>query len=239
VISVPRGGSAAFLAPQPLSLLAIAPEVQHMLEAVGVRTLGEFVALPPPSVTRPWDADLQALARGDGGGSLARFAPAGTIVERLSLGVASELGLGVAVALLAARVAARLAGRGRSAARIELRAVTTAGPRSLELAPPVPLSGADDLADVLGTALSGVGTVVELELEVVIETALDGSAVEVAPAEQALALAPAPAPTLAEAFRLDAPALGAMAREPHRRTRRGKQRSRVVPAAQSRLFAGT
>src|SRR5512132_341458 len=41
VIAVPRGGSAAFLAPRPLSLLAISPEVQHMLEALGVRTLGE------------------------------------------------------------------------------------------------------------------------------------------------------------------------------------------------------
>src|SRR5215468_7585209 len=36
VISVPRGGSAAFLAPHSLALLAIAPEVQHMLEALGV-----------------------------------------------------------------------------------------------------------------------------------------------------------------------------------------------------------
>src|SRR5690349_3983828 len=36
VIAVPRGGSAAFLAPRPLSLLAISPEVLHMLEALGV-----------------------------------------------------------------------------------------------------------------------------------------------------------------------------------------------------------
>src|SRR6185503_8303892 len=57
VITVARGGSAAFLAPRPLSLLAIAPEVQHMLETLGVRTLGEFAALPAPSVARPLEAD--------------------------------------------------------------------------------------------------------------------------------------------------------------------------------------
>ncbi|HEY0993906.1 MAG TPA: hypothetical protein VGD80_42915, partial [Kofleriaceae bacterium] len=62
VVIVPRGGSAAFLAPRPLSLLAITPEVQHMLEALGVRTLGEFAALPAPSVSRPLEADYQALA---------------------------------------------------------------------------------------------------------------------------------------------------------------------------------
>jgi len=70
VVSVPRGGSAAFLAPRPLSLLAITPEVQHMLEALGVRTLGEFAALPAPSVSRPLEADYQALARGDSGSAL-------------------------------------------------------------------------------------------------------------------------------------------------------------------------
>jgi protein ImuB len=57
VVSVPRGGSAAFLAPRPLSLLAIAPEVQHVLEALGVATLGEFAALPAPSVARPIERD--------------------------------------------------------------------------------------------------------------------------------------------------------------------------------------
>ncbi|MCE9573331.1 MAG: hypothetical protein K8W52_09255, partial [Deltaproteobacteria bacterium] len=47
VVSVPRGGSAAFLAPLPLSLLELDPDVQHVLEVLGVRTLGAFAALPP------------------------------------------------------------------------------------------------------------------------------------------------------------------------------------------------
>jgi protein ImuB len=70
IVMVPRGGSAAFLAPLPLSLLAIPPEVQHVLGALGVHTLGEFAALPPPSVARAWDADYQQLARGEGGAEL-------------------------------------------------------------------------------------------------------------------------------------------------------------------------
>lgn len=70
VVMVPRGGSAAFLSARPLSLLAIPPEVQHVLEGLGVRTLGEFAALPAPSVARPLEADYQALARGDSGAQL-------------------------------------------------------------------------------------------------------------------------------------------------------------------------
>jgi protein ImuB len=70
VVMVARGGSAAFLAPLPLSLLAIPHEVQHVLGALGVHTLGEFAALPPPSVARAWDADYQQLARGEGGAEL-------------------------------------------------------------------------------------------------------------------------------------------------------------------------
>jgi nucleotidyltransferase/DNA polymerase involved in DNA repair len=244
VVSVPRGGSAAFLAPQPLSLLAIDTEVQQVLAAVGVATLGAFAALPPPSVTRPWDADLQALSRGDGGVQLAPFAPAGSILERLSPG--GEVGLGAAVALLAARVAARLAGRERAVAQLAIRATTAAGPRALELAPPVPLVGADDLADALGAALSGSEGVIELEVEVVAETTIDGEAAEVAletPVPVPVIDAPAAAmaaPLFAarETFRLEEPVLTVAPREAHRRTRRGKQRTRSLPGVQSRLFGG-
>jgi hypothetical protein len=80
VITVPRGGSAAFLAPLPLSLLAIPPEVQHVLGALGVNTLGEFAALPPPSVARAWDADYQQLARGEGGAALESYVPRSSAV---------------------------------------------------------------------------------------------------------------------------------------------------------------
>lgn len=121
VVSVPRGGSAAFLAPRPLSLLAITPEVLHMLESLGVRTLGEFAALPAPSVSRPLEADYQALARGDGGSALRPYAPEAPIREELVAGDAGSLFGGVAlVATLARRVALRLAGRARGAARLDV-----------------------------------------------------------------------------------------------------------------------
>ena len=65
--TVPRGGSAAFLAPLPLSFLPIDSDVLGMLQTCGVKTLGDFAALPPPSVSRGWrGVDFRALARGQG-----------------------------------------------------------------------------------------------------------------------------------------------------------------------------
>ncbi len=122
VVSVPRGGSAAFLSPRPLSLLAISPEVQHMLEALGVRSLGEFAALPAPSVARPQvaaaGADFQALARGESGALLRPYLPESTIREDLV--TSDALGGVTALAMLGSRLALRLAGRGRLAARLEI-----------------------------------------------------------------------------------------------------------------------
>jgi nucleotidyltransferase/DNA polymerase involved in DNA repair len=130
VASVPRGGSAAFLAPRPLSLLAITPEVQHMLEALGVRTVGEFAALPAPSVSRPLEADYQALARGESGSWLRPYAPEAPIREELIAGHAGSLFSGEAVvAKLARRLALRLAGRGRGAERLEVTVAGAAGDR--------------------------------------------------------------------------------------------------------------
>src|SRR6185436_6325849 len=93
VVTVPRGGSAAFLAPRPLSLLAISPEVQHMLEALGVRTLGEFAALPAPSIARPLEADYRALARGDSGNVLRPYAPDVAIREEIVVSAGNVLEL--------------------------------------------------------------------------------------------------------------------------------------------------
>ncbi|HEX7704372.1 MAG TPA: hypothetical protein VF403_26705, partial [Kofleriaceae bacterium] len=133
VTMVPRGGSAAFLAPRPLSLLAISSEVQHMLEALGVRTLGEFAALPAPSVTRPLEADYRALARGESGSHLRPYSPEAAIREELVVAAGTLLdsteavGGPTAIALVARRIALRLEGRARSAARIELSAVGSRG----------------------------------------------------------------------------------------------------------------
>jgi hypothetical protein len=133
VTMVPRGGSAAFLAPRPLSLLAISSEVQHMLEALGVRTLGEFASLPAPSVARPLEADYRALARGESGSHLRPYAPEAAIREELVVAAGTVLdstdavGGPTAIALVARRIALRLEGRARGAARVELTAVGTRG----------------------------------------------------------------------------------------------------------------
>ncbi len=168
VVSVPRGGSAAFLAPQPLSLLAITPEVQHMLEALGVRTLGEFAALPAPSVARPLEADYQALARGDSGSGLRPYAPEASIREDAIL--SATCSGPAAVVSLAERVALRLRGRGRGASRLEVTIQGAPGtephaiPVTADMAPlatagttppgalPV-LDSADALAEALGKAV--------------------------------------------------------------------------------------
>ncbi len=151
VVSVPRGGSAAFLAPRPLALLAISGEVQHMLEALGVRTLGEFAALPAPSsVSRPFEADYQALARGEGERhlpALRPYSPEAPIREELAVNhhIANERAdaappsLAAAVGIIAERVALRLAGRARGAARLE---VIASGPKGERTIPIVPVGSA-------------------------------------------------------------------------------------------------
>jgi hypothetical protein len=138
VTMVPRGGSAAFLAPRPLSLLAISPEVQHMLEALGVRTLGEFAALPAPSVARPLEADYRALARGESGSHLRPYAPEAAIREELVVSAGNVLDAEgtvsgpTAISIVAKRIALRLEGRARGASRVELVATTAEdGPRTL------------------------------------------------------------------------------------------------------------
>ena len=137
VTMVPRGGSAAFLAPRPLSLLAISIEVQHMLEALGVRTLGEFASLPAPSVARPFEADYRALARGESGNHLRPYAPEAAIREEIVVAAGTILDSAEAVSgptaigMLAQRIALRLEGRGRAAARVELSALAGPGARTV------------------------------------------------------------------------------------------------------------
>ena len=75
VTVVRRGQSADFLAPLSIELLPLSPEVKGMLRAAGVRTLGEFAALPPPSVDRPGTVDYRELARGNGPSQLTPFGP--------------------------------------------------------------------------------------------------------------------------------------------------------------------
>jgi hypothetical protein len=208
VVSVPRGGSAAFLAPRPLSLLAITPEVQHMLESLGVRTLGEFAALPAPSVSRPLEADYQALARGDSGSALRPYTPEGPIREQLVVGTADNLFSGASAATtLAERLALRLAGRGRAAARIELAITGEAGGHT------VPITAAavttpDALAELLGRWVNEApGAITRLGAVVVTEAIVGAPAPAIA-AEAAGAEAAPPIDALSAALSASLSAAG-------------------------------
>ncbi|HUS30029.1 MAG TPA: hypothetical protein VMZ53_16095 [Kofleriaceae bacterium] len=160
VISVPRGGSAAFLAPRPLSLLAIPAEVQHMLESLGVTTLGEFAALPAPSVARPFEADYQGLARGESGATLRTYHPEAAIREEIVVSASTVLELTgslsgpAAIAQLARRIAVRLAGRGRGAARLDVAMLAADGElREVPLTIDGAIADAEEIARVLAPVL--------------------------------------------------------------------------------------
>jgi hypothetical protein len=240
IVCVPRGGSAAFLAPQPLSLLQLGPEVLHMLEALGVKTLGQFAELPPPSVMRPdrggWDADFQALARGDGGAELTPYTPSGPIAERVEL----EAGVGAGVESLAQRLAARLAGRIGEGGAVELMLRLTGGTTLPSIRS---LIGAEatveNLGDAIGRALAGearttIEAIARPEAPPVITTVVrdtQSTAARESVQHEVEPIAPLVLlPTPAAYGRTDA-------RIEHRRTRRGKQRPRIG-TGQARLFAG-
>jgi len=261
VVSVPRGGSAGFLAPRPLSLLAITPEVQHMLEALGVRTLGEFAALPAPSVSRPLEADYQALARGDSGNTLRPYAPEAPIREDVVVGATGSLfGGATAVAALAERIGLRLAGRARGASRLELTLTGDGGEQVMPVTAGRATSSADELAlliaplvnagpaaiaklrvVVVGEAIAGVaggaeGDVAELPIDA-LSAALSSSGTAMLPLAPLGHLAPLAQAGRSQPWQLSAPqTLRSERRDAHRRTRRAKQRRRPVAFAQSQLF---
>ena len=256
VVSVPRGGSAAFLAPRPLSLLAITPEVQHMLEALGVRTLGEFAALPAPSVSRPLEADYQALARGDSGSVLRPYAPEAPIREELVAGHAGSLFGGEAVvSTLSRRLALRLTGRARGAARLEVAVSSDAGERVVAVNVARAASSQHELVELIGPLFGeGLGAVAKLRVVVVGEAVAGTTEAEADAAVDVLSsalsraqlaqLSPLPrfggqapvAPGRAQPWQLIAPdTLRSERRDAHRRTRRAKHR-RSVELVQSQLF---
>jgi hypothetical protein len=218
-----------------------------MLDALNIKTLGQFAELPPPSVMRPdrggWDADFQALARGDGGANLAPFSPSGPIAERIQLPAMQPLSLGDAptipsvgasVELLAQRLAARLLGRGADDVAVELT-IRLTGDGSLPAIRSVVVQDADaaTLGDAIGRALNGatwqtIETIARPETAApIITTSPVAEPVrhEVEPIAP-LVLLPTPAAYGRSDDRVE-----------HRRTRRGKQRPRIG-TNQARLFAG-
>jgi protein ImuB len=233
-VSVPRGGASAYLADKPLSLLAITPEVLRMLDALGVRTLGAFAALPAPSVTRPVERDYQALARGEGGTALRPYVPQAAICEELALGG------GDTVACIARRLALRLAGRARLASRLDITSYADAGERLTTVDAPRALASADELAEAIAPALAAGAWRVRVTVAgeaLATDAGVLGPPVKLPPATELVSVVLATTGT-ADLFGPDAAApTGAHAR--YRRTRRGKQRPRIAASPQSRLFEGS
>jgi hypothetical protein len=246
VVTVPRGGSAAFLAPRPLALLSITPEVQHMLEALGVRTLGQFAALPAPSMGRPVDrqagGDFQALARGDSGTQLRPYAPEAAIREDIALdGPAAGLGGLSAIAALAQRLVLRLGGRERLAGALE---VTAIAPGGAERVLPVFLghatANADEMADggpTIGRLRAVVsGEVIAGEIAATVREPVQTPAHDEHVTPLSVVLSSTGTGDLFDRH-WSPTGEAALRRDVHRRTRRGKQRRRLVPTAvQPRLF---
>jgi protein ImuB len=240
VISVPRGGSPAFLSPRSLSLLAIAPEVQHMLEALGVRTLGEFAALPAPTVGRPIDRlggggiDYQALARGDSGHVLRPYAPEAPIREEVA--ITPAVSGPAAIAAISRRIAMRLEGRGRGARRIEVTALGEAGEKSFAIGERGALASAGDIADALGAA--GVLNDPLWRLRVVVTGEVVDAAEPAAPAAPDVLAVVLATPGAGDLF-APRPSIEREGRR-HQGFRRSKQRRRAVDRAlglaQTKLF---
>ena len=213
-----------------------------MLEALGVRTLGEFAALPAPTVGRPIDrlggggVDYQALARGDSGHVLRPYAPDAPIREEIA--ITQAVSGPAAIAAISRRIAMRLDGRGRGARRIEVTALGEAGEKAFAIGDGSGLATAGDIADALGAA--GVLNDPLWRLRVVVSGELVDTAVDAASA------APATAPDVL-AVVLTTPGTGDLfaprpiQRETHRHGfRRSKQRRRAIDRAlgleQTKLF---
>ncbi len=257
VISVPRGGAAAFLAPLPLSMLPISPEVQHMLGALGVRTLGEFASLPEPTTGTAasgggsfggaasddgFGMDLQALARGDSREAARLIAYRGRAVSSESIAITPEHSAAAAIGTLAERLALVLKGRGEAAAQVRFKVGKSDGTsRTVELTFVPTVIEAAVLADRLGACLGDAHGAVSISVEVV-GVVLGGASTvtlvaDVSPSQPADIM-----DSLERGFQLALPAaeLGVNTPDGHRyrRMRRGKQRRRSEVTAQSRLFGG-
>ena len=151
---VPPGGSARFLAPLPLGLLPVGEAAARTLALLGVRTIGDFAALPAPSIGRRFpvgEINAHELAQGRDPRSLTPFFPDEPICEFVDLECEmTELEpLAFMLRPLLERVARRLVGRGRAAARV---ALTLSGPGGastrIELVPAHPTPSARTLVEL-------------------------------------------------------------------------------------------
>ena len=115
---------AAYLAPAPVALLDLLPEMAARLDRWGIRTLGELAALPSAALFERLGGEgprLQQLARGEDPRPLRPWAPPPILEETAALddGVEALGPLVELLATLAGRICDQLVRRGRSADQFE------------------------------------------------------------------------------------------------------------------------
>jgi protein ImuB len=202
VTTIPRGGAAAFLAPLPLALLPLDEDVRHILATLKVRTIGDFAALPPPTVGRRWTdtgVDVHQLARGAGPSALSRFVPTGLAAERLDLEAESTEVEPIAFMLhpVVDRITERLRGRTRAASSISVTLANRRGESTkLNIAMPSPTSSGRSILDALR------GKLIATPLKHPVSRVTVQVSIETEPEAEELEL---------------------FSKRPHRRTRRGKR----------------
>lgn len=133
VLVVAPGGSAAFLAPAPVSTLG-RPDLADVLRRLGLHDLGSFAALDPDDVVGRFGADgriAHRLARGLDERPPQPGPPPRSFEEEIALDPPAERVDAVAFAVRrgAEELEARLAGEGLSCTRVSIVVETDAGER--------------------------------------------------------------------------------------------------------------
>ena len=153
--------TAPFLADRSLSFLPLARESARRLRLLGIRTLGQFAALPAPAVQEQFGAEVSALhrlARGEGAAAVQPPPPATEIVvARAFRGpVAERPRLAQALTLMAAEVAGALADGGEAGRRLSLSVETEQGAHTRSLRLRRPATAAETLTRALEEMLTGM-----------------------------------------------------------------------------------
>jgi protein ImuB len=142
---IPPGGEAKALAPLPLNLLGGSPQTAEILYLWGIRTFGEFAALPPMGVAARLGQegiDLQRLARGEGYRRLRLIEDSLRFEDEIELDDPVDLlePLSFILARLLNDLCARLSARSLATTEIRLRlTLEMAQPHEATLRLPIPM----------------------------------------------------------------------------------------------------
>ncbi len=161
VTVIAPGKEADVLAPLPVNLLRGSPETAELLHLWGIRTFGEFAALPPLGVAARLGEEgvhLQRLARGEGYRQLQPIVDPLEFEDEMELEYPVELiePLSFILARLLNNVCGRLGARSLATNEIRVRlALENAPEHSVILRLPVPMLDAKAFLKMLQLELSG------------------------------------------------------------------------------------